>query len=275
MASAVISLALGSLPNTMLLIESSTKRASNMQLIPEKIAIPSEGPRLSRARLLQALERSLTLCNSTIISGRAGTGKTALAWDFAQKCGRPVVWYKVDAPEAELESFFYYLIAGIRKHQPHFGAETLMPLIRTAGRTEIPILADAFVYELTEQESKPLLLVIDDLHLVCDADWVVPFFRRLLPLLPAEVHMVITSRTMPPAPMWRMRSKQTLAVIEEETLLFTRQEAIDLFEGFGLSCEHASIALDHTHGRPAALFRFASTLLEKSVGGQLYAGSAM
>ncbi|MGH9967905.1 MAG: AAA family ATPase [Pyrinomonadaceae bacterium] len=246
-----------------------------MQLIPEKIAIPSEGPRLSRARLLQTLERSLTSCNSTIISGRAGTGKTALALDFAQKCGRPVVWYKVDAPEAELESFFYYLIASIRRHRPHFGVETLLPLIRTAGRTEIPVLAEAFVYELAEGESKPLLVVIDDLHLVCDADWLVPFFRRLLPLLPAEVHMVITSRTMPPAPLWRMRSKQTLAVIEEESLLFTRQEAIELFEGFGLSCEHASIALDHTHGRPAALSRFAATLIEKSVGDQLYMETAI
>jgi len=62
---------------------------------------------------------------------------------------------------------------------------------------------------LIEDEGKPLPIVIEDLHLVCDTDWLVPFLDRLLPLAPREVHLLITSRTLPPAPLWRMRSKQT------------------------------------------------------------------
>jgi ATP/maltotriose-dependent transcriptional regulator MalT len=57
-----------------------------------------------------------------------------------------------------------------------------------------------------------------------------------------------------------MRSKQTLAVIDEESLKFNRQEAIELFEKYGLSREQACIALDHTHGRAAALASVATTL---------------
>ncbi|MGH9906551.1 MAG: hypothetical protein ACRD8U_13330, partial [Pyrinomonadaceae bacterium] len=70
--------------------------------------------------------------------------------------------------------------------------------------------------------------------------------------------------------LWRMRSKQTLSVIEEDTLAFSRQEAIELFEGYGLSSEHATIALDHTQGRAAALTRFATSLnsSEKNFPGQ-------
>jgi len=118
-----------------------------------------------------------------------------------------------------------------------------------------------------EGENQPLLIVIEDLHLVCDSEWLVPFFGPLLPLLPSNVHMLITSRTIPPAPLWRMRSKQTLSVITEEYLAFTRQEAIELFESYSLSCEHATIALDHTHGRAASLARFAAMLTarEKSL----------
>jgi ATP/maltotriose-dependent transcriptional regulator MalT len=93
----------------------------------------------------------------------------------------------------------------------------------------------------------------------------VPFFKRLLPLLPADVHLLITSRTMPPAPLWRMRSKQTLSVIDEEALAFTRQEAILLFKRHGLTQEHASLALDHTHGRASALARFAAKLGEVAI----------
>lgn len=245
----------------MFLIESSNDtKTRNMDLVVEKIARPSLVPRLSRPRLLTILENSLISCTSTIISGRAGTGKTALALDFARNCGRKVAWYKVDAPDGEPKIFFQYLIAGIREQRPDFGKDNLVSLTQMVEPDKIALLAEAFVYELVEGENQPLLIVIEDLHLVCDSEWLVPFFRRLLPLLPSEVHILITSRTMPPAPLWRMRSKQTLSVIDEETLGFTRQEAVELFESYGLSSEQANIALDHTHGRAAALMRIAATL---------------
>ncbi|HKZ81871.1 MAG TPA: hypothetical protein VJ124_26625 [Pyrinomonadaceae bacterium] len=234
-----------------------------MELILEKIAIPSQLPHISRPRLFKILEQSLTSGTSTIVSGRAGTGKTALALDFSWKCGRAVSWYKVDAPDAEIKIFFQYLIASIRKQRPGFGEQMLLPLLRTAGPQEIYLLAEAFVYELSEGDTQPLLVVIEDMHQVCDSPWLLQFFRRLLPLLPAEVHMLITSRSMPAAPLWRMRSKQTLMVIDEETLAFTSTEALELFESYGLSGEHARIALDHTHGRAAALAGFAASLSKR------------
>lgn len=231
-----------------------------MNLIVEKITVPTQLPRVSRPRLLALLEKSLASCTSTILSGRAGTGKSALALDFALKCGRDVAWYKVDAPDSEFEVFFQYLTESIRKQRPHFGSKALRPRTQNIQLDQIPLLAEALVYELVEGENKPLLLVIEDLHLVCDAAWLVPFFRRLLPLLPPEVHILVTSRTVPPAPLWRMRSKQTLAVIEEEMLAFTRQETNELFGSYGLSAEQATVALDHSNGRAAALTALAETL---------------
>jgi ATP/maltotriose-dependent transcriptional regulator MalT len=124
----------------------------------------------------------------------------------------------------------------------------------------MPVLAEAFVFELLERGGDPLLIVIDDLHLVYDEEWVVPFFRRLLPLLPAEAHILITGRSLPPAPLWRMRSKQMLCVIEEPVLAFTPQEAVKLFEAYNLSEAHASVAMQHSRGRAGVLDRFASVL---------------
>ena len=239
---------------------SKSSSTSRMNLIGEKITIPTQLPRVSRPRLLALLEKSLTACTSTILSGRAGTGKSALALDFALKCGRDVAWYKVDAPDGEFEVFFQYLIESIRKQRPHFGSKVLWPSAQDIQHDQIPLFAEALVYELGEGENKPLLIVIEDLHLVCDATWLVPFFRLLLPLLPPEVHILITSRTVPPAPLWRMRSKQTLCVIEEDALAFTRQETIDLFKSYGLSSEQAAFALDQANGRAAALTALAETL---------------
>jgi LuxR family maltose regulon positive regulatory protein len=246
----------------MFLIDNSHEASAvKSELITEKITQPDWLPRVSRPRLLSMLEQSMAAGSSTIVSGRAGSGKTALAVDFARRCGRQVAWYKVDAPDADPKLFFRYLIRSIKEQRSGFGTKSLQSLIEAAELDLIGWLTEAFVYELVEGESgNPLLIVIEDLHLVSDSDWLMLFFGRLLPLLPSEVHILITSRSLPPAPLWRMRSKQSLVVVDETTLAFTRPEAFTLFESYGLSSEQASIALDHSHGRAASLDEFAAFL---------------
>src|SRR2546426_9288936 len=142
-----------------------------MELILEKTTIPSQIPRLARPRLLAKLRSSLESCTSTVISGRAGAGKTALATDFARICGRSVAWYKVDAADLELRVFFEYLVASIRQQRPGFNEQNIMALVGAAKSDHILMLAEIFVYELLEGEGNPpLLIVIEDLHQVCDAE---------------------------------------------------------------------------------------------------------
>jgi LuxR family maltose regulon positive regulatory protein len=222
--------------STMLNSEPQRESLGLWKLISEKIAVPSPTGLIRRPRLETFLEQSLNSCTSTVISGRAGSGKTTLVIDFAEQSGRAIAWYKVDAPETKPEIFFNYLIASIRAQRPGFDGSALLSLLENEpDLSQTTLLAEVFVFELEREPGKPLLIVIEDLHLVCDADWLVPFFRRLLPLLPADVHMLITSRTMPPTPLWRMRSKQTLSVIDEEMLSFTKDEAFRLFEQYGLT----------------------------------------
>jgi ATP/maltotriose-dependent transcriptional regulator MalT len=81
----------------------------------------------------------------------------------------------------------------------------------------------------------------------------VPFFRRLLPLLPREAHVMLLGRSLPPTPLWRMRSKQTLCVMDEPALAFTPAEARGLYASYGLAPERAEAALRETRGRAATL----------------------
>jgi LuxR family maltose regulon positive regulatory protein len=225
-----------------------------MGLILDKITPPAELPRVSRRRLLDALQESMTCCTSTVIHGRTGAGKTMLATDFAERSGRRVVWYKVDAPEVDRQTFLHYLVAAVRNQHPGFGRKTLALLSSSGSMPDAALLAESFVYEMTMLEAdEPLLIVIDDLHLLYDAEWIVPFFGRLLPLLPMEAHMILIGRTLPPAPLWRMRSKQTLRVIDEAAMAFTLGEAEELFESYGLASKAAAQALGETWGRAAAL----------------------
>ena len=229
------------------------------RLIHEKIVVPFARPRVSRPRLLGLLEENLASYNATIINGRAGSGKTILAADFARHARRPVSWYKVDAADNDFRVFYEYLLASVRLQRPSINGERLLRLTEVMNSDNAAMLAEALVFQLSETQAEPLLIVIEDLHLVYDADWVVPFFRRLLPLLPVDLHLLITCRSMPPAPLWRLRSKQMLRVVDETELAFTFDEAVDLFKTYGLGVEYARIALRRTSGRAATMASFANT----------------
>lgn len=229
------------------------------QLILDKITIPGSQPRVSRPRLLRVLHDNLSSFAVTIINGRAGTGKTTLTADFARQARRAVAWYKVDAAESDLREFMEYLLECVRLQRPSIDADRLLDLTESVLSDRAELLAESLVFQLSERRAEPLLIVIEDLHLVYDADWVAPFFTRLLPLLPADVHLLITCRSMPPAPLWRLRSKQRLRVVDEQELSFTVDEAAGLFETYGLGEEYARIALCETGGRPSMLADFAMT----------------
>jgi hypothetical protein len=233
--------------------------AGYSQLVLDKIATPRDQPRVSRPRLIEMLSENFASYSATIINGRAGTGKTVLAADFARRCGRAAAWYKVDAADSDLRIFYRYLVESVRLQQPLLDLDGTMELPEAVAFDLIPLLADALVFQLGECKSEPLLMVIEDLHLVYDADWLVPFFRRLLPLLPRDTHLLITCRSLPPTPLWRMRSKQMLRVLDEADLAFTLDEAVNLFKTHGLREEHARIALQRTRGRAMAIATFAET----------------
>ena len=213
------------------------------------------------------LAEGLDSCTSTVITGRAGTGKTLLAKDFARNCRPRTTWYSVEASDGELGIFFRYLVESVSRQRAGFGREVLAHVEGSRGFEDIPTLAEAFLYELQECGGAPLLMVVDNLHLIYDAEWVVPFFSRLLPLLPPEAHMLIIGRSLPPTPVWRMRSKQTLCLVEEGALAFTPQEAADLFASYRLAGRDARAALEQTQGRAAALDALARRMSGEDTGG--------
>jgi len=229
------------------------------ELIHDKISVADGAARTSRLRLLNLVLASMTANNATEIHGRAGTGKTTLAADFARRAPRPTCWFKVDAGDADLAIFCRYLTATLKSHCPPLDERHMLQIAESDASDRAGLLAEALVFQFTDLRSDPLLLVIEDLHLVYDAEWVVPFFQRLLPLLPSEVHVIITCRSLPPTPLWRMRSKQMLRVIEESELAFSFEETLQLFKTYGLNEDHARAALRETNGRAAAISNFAAT----------------
>ena len=225
------------------------------RLIADKLVVPRSTAPIQRKRLQQHLSKTTEQFNATLICGRAGTGKTALAAEFARDCGRAVAWYKVESGDGDWTIFSSYLAGCFEQYRSAW---------QDAANTNFAQFDDREVCQTTEMLSarlhhaaseKPLLIVLDDAHCVFDAEWFAEFFQTLLPLLGASVHLLMLSRSLPPVPLWRMRSKQLLGVVDENLLTFTVDEAIDLFADYDLSASLAKLAHRETHGRAAKIMQ--------------------
>lgn len=102
---------------------------------------------------------------------------------------------------------------------------------------------------------------MDNAHNVFDAEWFSDFFGSLIYSLLPNMHLVMVGRSYPPIPLWRMRSKQRLGVIDEEILAFNLDETIDLFKDVGLSEDRALEAHLSSYGRISRI----KEILRKSV----------
>jgi len=235
-----------------------------MQLSEEKMTIPAIAQVPPRNRLIDLLLAGLPDFNSTMLCGRAGTGKSVLAVETARRSGRKTAWYKVDSLDTDHRVFLRYLSTSICRQMPEMELGQLITFSEQAHLGDLEVAAEMLVYRLIELADTPLLIVIDDLHLVYDSPWMIPFFSRLLPLLPSRVHLLLAGRSLPPTPLWRLRSKQNLNVIEETVLGFTYEETARLFEHYKVSLKASEQSiediLNQTRGRAAKVEEMAGSM---------------
>ena len=214
--------------------------------IDRQCKAPVPGPGLiERPRLTEALARAHDAFAATLITGRAGTGKTCLAAHYASEAGK-TAWMTLDTPDVDWNNFAAYLMAAVggTKQLPAELAETL-PRPEAVDRA----LALAF------GRTKSRLVVFDELHKIFDAPWFGDLLAKIPAAVPVGTHVILISRTRPPGPFWRMRSKQVVNVIDENLLAFTREEASRLFKAFGRSQRRAAQAHRESFGRAETIAR--------------------
>ena len=224
--------------------KTSASASPKITIIEEKFRLPAVGPILSRARLLELLNRSIGQYGATLVSGRAGTGKTTLAAEFAGNQEK-ASWYTIEPADADWREFSTaFLACMFDKQRPNsstFGSE---PNESAASG----LLSYAFA-RLARQRVRPRLIVLDNVHHLFDADWFSVFFRQLVISLDENARLLMLCRSRPNAPLWRLRSKQMLNVIDETMLELTEQEAIEIARSQGVSDETALSALKRSYGR--------------------------
>jgi LuxR family maltose regulon positive regulatory protein len=213
---------------------------------PRAGLLPRAGPQSLLQESLQA-----KLC---LVGAPAGSGKTTLLaqWQAVAGGGR-VAWVSLDESDNDPTRFWSYLVAAVRTVEPGVGTVALEALGGPSVELERVVVA-SLVNDLGTVGA-PLVLVLDDYHLITDAIC----HRTLgwfLDHLPAAVHVVLSTRVDPPLPLARMRARGELAELRVGELQFTGEEASELLNGsmgLGLAAEEVARLAERTEGWAAGL----------------------
>lgn len=214
--------------------------AMPIPIVGAKLDIPVTSESFEREWLLGLLDKYSTVGSGTLVIGRAGTGKTSLVADFVRK-RRNVSWYTMDSGDSDWCSFQRYLRAAWKGSKSSSEAASL-------ETSPAELLTELVSFEA------PSILVLDNIHHLYDCRWFPDFFSVLLASIPDGCHLILLGRSKPPAPVWRLRSKQVLNIIDEKLLAFSLAEATALFQTHKLSEESATSAHRSSFGRAAELF---------------------
>lgn len=226
----------------------SSRPSERIHLFADKMRLPKFSNHILRPRLIELLRKSTMQNGATLITGRAETGKSALAAEFAENYER-VAWYQIDTAEADWNLFARYFASVFDEDFEEFKD--------AAG--EIIVFVERLFERVAEKSEAPVLIVLDDIHNIFDASWFAEFFVSLLYTLTPDQHLVLLSRAKPTQPLWRVRSKQVLGVIDEKLLAFNLEETVELFKKHGIDEEKAARAQKKSYGRISRLQRFIET----------------
>jgi ATP/maltotriose-dependent transcriptional regulator MalT len=226
-----------------------------------KLRIPDVEDSVSRPRVEEMLKSSVAQFPATFVCGRSGTGKTESVAAFATARKR-VAWNSLEPPDVHWASFANSTLAAIRG--------STVPNVKRLNNEELlgqPEIKDIsrFVDRLFSQgRNRRDLLVLDNVHYVFDTVWFREFFELLLPAIPDSRHVILISRSKPPFPLWRMRSKQFLNVIDEKVFAFDEAETTELFKRNGYPVRLAPLAHQNCFGKVAHMLRFAEAAAESN-----------
>lgn len=229
---------------------------TGIHLFADKLSTPKFRNYIKRPRLNKLLEKSLIQFGATLVTGRTGTGKSALAADFGRQYEK-TAWFSISAADCEwntFSSYFHSIFDSLSSENK--------PGSFDADKNEVsPFVESLFADSDLTVKEKPVLIVLDDVHNVFDADWFAEFFTTLLYSLTPDIHLLMLTRSNPPLPLWRLRSKQVLGVVDEKLLAFNLEETKKFLKRGGFPIEMADQLSRKSFGRISRLKTLADIAL--------------
>jgi LuxR family transcriptional regulator, maltose regulon positive regulatory protein len=234
-------------------------------LLATKLTAPALRPRLiSRDALVQALgadeARKLTLLDAP-----AGWGKTTLLaqWIASERERDAVAWLSLDLADNDPARFWTYVVAAVRKACPGLDTKAV-ELIGVQADLQQVVLP-TLLNELAGFDQR-IVLVLDDYHVVT-ARAIHEEMTFFIERMPANLRLVIATRSDPPLPLARLRARGHLLELRAGDLRFLEDEASRMLNdvlGLGLAAEGIELLCQRTEGWAAGLYLAALSLEGRS-----------
>ncbi|MGY4651319.1 LuxR C-terminal-related transcriptional regulator [Mycobacterium sp. URHB0021] len=235
--------------------------AERAVVLATKLHVPAIGGQLvHRGALLDALSagrrRKLTL-----LSAPAGWGKTTLLaqWASGASEDQRFGWLSLDHSDNDPVWFWMYVIAALQKLSPEVGTRAVELL--TMGADPVQVVLPTLLNDLDTIES-PMVLILDDYHRVANRA-VHEQMAFVIGRMPANLRLVLATRSDPMLPLARLRAAGDLAEMRSDDLRFEVIEAGHLLNDvLGLDLTEADVQLLHrrTEGWAAGLYLAALSL---------------
>lgn len=231
-------------------------------LVATKFSPPRLNTRhIPRAHLLERLHEA-RLDSVTLVTGGAGFGKTLLLAQWRQallKEGLDVAWLSLSHDDRLFPSFLAYLLAALQR----LGIPTEAELLHgDSGETAFNALI-AQVTRAAELLGRELYLLIDD-YQHAESPLAHRLMQKMLDHCPANLHLVIASRSSPPLSLGRLRMQGRVAEIDFAELPFDLEETRVFFEhnlgNLKLTADEEQLVHELTGGWPASLQPIATML---------------
>ncbi|MHB1413867.1 MAG: LuxR C-terminal-related transcriptional regulator [Chloroflexota bacterium] len=199
-------------------------------------------------RLDDALQGRLTL-----VSAPAGFGKTTLLAEWLRDRPEGTCWLSLDAADNDPPRFLSYVVAALQGAAPGLAGDLSLAL-RSPQPPSVEAVVTALVNELASVPGR-VTLVLDDYHVITSPA-VNGALTFLLENLPPNAHLVISTRSDPPLPIARLRSRGQVVEVRADELRLTPEEAATfLGEAMGqaLAPEQVAALDERTEGWIAGL----------------------
>ncbi|MBV9382766.1 MAG: AAA family ATPase [Streptosporangiaceae bacterium] len=175
----------------------------------------------------------------TSVTGPPGAGKTVAvaSWAAGHRSG-PVAWLTLDEFDNKPGTFWSYVVAALRQAGVNVSrAASALADGNAAGHVFLLQLASALA-----AHDPPVVLVIDDLHLLTDAE-TLGGLAYVLRNARSGLHVVVASRIDPLLPLHQYRLAGELAEIRAGDLAFSVPEAALLMAQHGVALPAGALEL--------------------------------
>lgn len=241
-------------------------------IIPTKIMPPPvSASHLPRERLFSALQRSLVPeCRLVLVCAPAGYGKSSLVSAWVRETSLTLTsWLSLDAADNDPLTFFSDLAAALARALPAL-PQTLNAMLGSPQGISPQAFAALVINELARLE-QPLNLVLDDYHLIQNQS-IHEGVTFLIDFLPANMRVLIATRSDPPLPLHRYRARGQMVELRAADLRFGPDEVPPLMQrlaGVSLNPNESALLESRTEGWAAGLQMAALALRGKARPGAL------